>query len=252
MQMLYKYTSFSEYTERLVAEPRLWFSQPLKLNDPFECRPWFDFNYEQYQLVESMARHLRRANPGITADTAMANAVGIFLEGRHRRPEMWESLRKEIVARITQEIGILCLSATGENILMWSHYGKCHTGICLGFKWSAYTPFFGRAQKVLYSENLPAVDVFNAPSDRQVDHIFLTKFVDWNYEKEWRIIEHDAGPGSHVYPCELLRTITFGLNTTAYDRERVKVWAARRGHPIVFQECVLDERQFKLQVRETE
>lgn len=202
MQLLYKYTSFSEYTEKLVTEPRLWFSQPLKLNDPFECRPWFDFQYELHQLVESMARHLRRVNPGMTADTATAHAVGIFLEGRHRRPEMWESLRKDIVARITEEIGILCLSAAGENILMWSHYGKCHTGICLGFEWSAYTPFFGRAQPVLYDRDLPTVDVFNTPTEQQVDQIFLTKFADWSYEKEWRIIEHDAGPRSHEYALQ--------------------------------------------------
>jgi hypothetical protein len=250
MQLLYKYTCFSEYTEELVAEPRLWFSQPIKLNDPFECRPWLDFNYERQQLVEAMARHLRRVNPGMTTDTATAIAVGIFLEGRHQRPEMWDSLRKEIVTRITQEIGVLCLSATGENILMWSHYGKHHTGICLGFEWSAYTPFFGRAQEVQYSDSLPTVDVFNTPSEQQVDQIFLTKFTDWNYEKEWRIIEHEAGPGSHEYPSELLRTITFGLNASAFDREQVRTWASRRDHPVVFQECVLDEREFKLRVRE--
>jgi hypothetical protein len=248
MQLLYKYTCFSKYTEALVSEPRLWFSPPQKLNDPFECRPWFDFNYEQHQLVESMARHLRRVNPGITADTATAHAVSTFLEGRHRQPETWERLRKDIDAGITQEIGILCLSATGENILMWSHYGKYHTGICLGFVWS--THFFGRAQEVLYDENRPLVDIFNTPDEKQVDQIFLTKFSDWSYEKEWRIIEHDAGPGSHGYPSELLRTITFGVNTTTPDRELVKAWAARRGHRVLFQECVLDKRQFKLRVRE--
>lgn len=251
MQMLYKYTCFTEYTEALVAEPRLWFCAPDKLNDPFECRPWFDFNYEQHQLVESMARHIHRVNPSITADTATAHAVGVFLEGRHRRPETWEALRAELVARLTQEVGILCLSSTGESILMWSHYGKYHTGVCLGFESSPYTPFFGRAQEVLYDENLPTVDFFNAPHETQVDQIFLTKYSDWRYEKEWRIIEHDAGPGSHEYPDELLRTITFGLNTTASDRELVRTWAARRGHSVAFHQCVLDQRQFKLLIRET-
>lgn len=250
MQMLYKYTSFSKYTEALVAQPRLWFSAPANLNDPFECRPWFDFTYQQHQLVESVARHISRVDPDITASTATAHAVGVFLEGRHRRPETWQSLRAELVARLTLEVGVLCLSGTGENILMWSHYSNCHTGICLGFEASPYTPFFGRAQEVLYDESLPTVDIFNTPHETQVDQIFLTKYADWRYEKEWRIIEHDAGPGSHEYPAELLRTITFGLNTTASDRELVRSWAARRNHTVVFQECVQDQRAFKLLIRE--
>lgn len=197
-----------------------------------------------------MARHIRRVNPNITTDMAIAHARGVFLEGRHRCPETWETLRSELITRLTQEVGVLCLSAVGDSILMWSHYGKQHTGLCLGFESSPYTPFFGRAQEVLYDENLPTVDVFNTSCETQVDQLFLTKYSDWHYEKEWRIIEHDAGPGSYEYPGELLRTITFGLRTSASDRERVRSWAAKRSHPVAFYECVLDERKFKLVTRE--
>ena len=252
MPLLYKYTSFSKYTESVVSTPELWFSAPTKLNDPFECRPWFEFKYEGHQLVESMARHLRSVNPSIVQDNATAQAVGIFLEGRHRNPDMWDSLRKDIAARIAQDIGILCLSATGDNILMWSHYANYHTGICLGFEWSEYTPFFGRAQEVKYEIDLPTVDVFNTSHHQQVDQIFLTKFSDWHYEQEWRIIDHDADPSLLQYPSELMKTITFGLNTSPQDRERVREWAESRSHKIAFQECVLGERQFKLNVREVE
>ena len=246
MPLLYKYTGFSEHTESVVSTPELWFAEPTKLNDPFECRPWFEFKYESYQLVEQMARHIRRTNPNISPNNATVRAAGIFLEGRHKDPAMWDSLREDLVTRIAAEIGILCLSAMGENILMWAHYAKCHTGICLGFEWSEYTPYFGRAQEVTYETDHPTVDVYNTLRHKQVDQIFLTKFCDWRYEQEWRIIDHDAGSGSRPYPKELLKTITFGLNTTPQNRERVREWAARRGHKVTFQECVMNERQFKL------
>ncbi len=250
IQLLYKYARFSEQTESLVSEPNLWFSKPSKLNDPFECRPWFDFNYEPHQLVESMARHIRRIKPDTTPNSATAEAVGIFLEGRHNRPEMWESVRAGLITSTTEQIGILCLSAVEDSILMWSHYGEDHTGICLGFEWSAYTPFFGLAQEVLYADDLPTVDFFNGQSERQVEQVFLTKFSGWSYEKEWRIVGHDSGSGLYEYPRELLRTITFGLNTPVPKRELVRAWAARRGHSVFFRECVLDQRQFKLLVRD--
>ena len=246
MPLLYKYLAFSEYTESVVSTPRLWFSRPAQLNDPLECRPWFEFKYEGHQLVEQMARHLRRVNPSMTQDNATAHATGIYLEGRHRNPEMWDSLRKELVARIAEEVGILCLSAVGESVLLWAHYANCHTGICLGFDWSEYTPFFGNAQKVEYDVDLPSVDIYNTSHEKQVDQIFLTKFLDWRYEQEWRVIDHDTGSGSRPYPAEMLKTITFGLNTSAHDRERVRDWASKRGHKVTFQECVMNERQFKL------
>lgn len=246
MPLLYKYTAFSEYTEGVVSAPELWFSEPTKLNDPFECRPWFEFKYEGHQLVEQLARHLRRVNPSMPPNDATAHATTIYLEGRHRNPAMWDLLREDICTRIAAEVGILCLSSTGENILMWAHYANCHTGICLGFEWSEHTPYFGRAQEVGYEDDLPIVDVYNSPHDKQIDQIFLTKFSDWRYEREWRIIDHDAGSGSRPYPSELLKTITFGLNTSPEDRQRVRRWAANRSHEVTFQECVMSEQQFKL------
>lgn len=246
--LIYKYKGFNEYTEALISESYLWFSTPSEFNDPFECRPWFNFNYEPHQLVEAMARHIRRIKPSVTPNAATAEAVGIFLEGRHRRPEIWEALRTGVIESTTKRIAVLCLSAVEDSILMWSHYAQDHTGICLGFEWSECAPFFGRAQEVIYSDDFPIVDFFNTPADRQVENIFLTKFSGWKYEKEWRIIEHNSGPGSYEYPGGLLKTITFGCKTAQKHKELVRIWAARRKSQVQFRECFLEKRQFKLRI----
>src|SRR5580658_7168634 len=38
-----------------------------------------------------------------------------------------------LVADFRDRIGLLCFSRNWDNLLMWSHYGASHTGICLGF-----------------------------------------------------------------------------------------------------------------------
>lgn len=249
-QHLFKYCRINDRTENLISGSQLWFSAPIKLNDPFECRPWLEFEHTDQQLVEGLARQLRRQNTLLTAHAATANAVAIFLEGRHRNPEMWNTLRDDIIARLTNEVGMLCLSEHNDSILMWSHYGADHTGLCLGFEATPYTEFFGAAQKVSYSDKLPHIQSFNMHPEDQVDKIFLTKYSGWSYEDEWRIIDHDNGPGLRSYPSELLKSITFGLRTEKEHRAQVRFWAATRGYDVQFLECVRSDHHFNIEVRE--
>ena len=251
-QTLFKYCGVNDRTESLITGSQLWFSAPEKLNDPFECRPWLEFEHTDQQLVEGMARHLSRKDPSLTAHAAKADAVAIFLDGRHRDPKTWDKLRDDIIARLAHEVGMLCLSEHNDSILMWSHYGKDHTGLCLGFEATPYTEFFGAAQKVLYSDELPHIQSFNMLPEDQIDKIFLTKYSGWSYEDEWRIIDHDKGPGLHTYPPELLKSITFGLRTPDEVKASVRLWAARRASPVQFRECVRSDHHFKIQVREVQ
>jgi hypothetical protein len=46
-------------------------------------------------------------------------------------PSQWalEETEKEVV----EKYSVLCYSRSWNNVLMWSHYGDRHKGICLGF-----------------------------------------------------------------------------------------------------------------------
>lgn len=251
-QNLFKYCGINARTESLITGSQLLFSAPTKLNDPFECRPWLEFEHTDQQLVDGLTRQLRRQNPAQTAHTATANAVAIFLEGRHRNPEMWNTLRDDIIARIASEVGMLCLSEHNDSILMWSHYGENHSGLCLGFESKPYTEFFGAAQKVLYSDELPLIQSVNTLPEDQVDKIFLTKYSGWSYEDEWRIIDHNNGPGLRSYPPELLKSITFGLHTSKENRKQVRLWATKRACIVQFLECLRSDHHFQIQIREAQ
>lgn len=90
---------------------------------------------------------------------------------------------------------LLCLSETNNNLLMWSHYARSHTGLVLGF--NAQHEFFSgslrnvsRPFKVEYSANRPVYpDPRTTPMtiDRFMP-IYIRKSLDWAYEKEWRML----------------------------------------------------------------
>lgn len=245
-EVLFKYGALNEYSESIISTPTLWFASPSSLNDPFECRPWFTFDGTRDQVVDALTRFLRRAYPHMAPNDVTGLAVSIFLEGRHRDPKTWESLRADVCARLGNDIGMCCLSKTNKNILMWSHYGRNHEGYCLEFQATDSTPLFGEAHRVLYAEEFPVVDFFNTPLDEQVDLIFLTKFIGWQYEEEYRVIDHQAGPGLRSYPRELLRSVTFGLRMPEHDRQQIRTWVGRRGHNVPFYQATIDDREFKI------
>ena len=256
VQHLYKYGTINEYSEGLFTTPSVWFSPPTQLNDPFECRPYFTFedNIEEDnrdQIIETLKRGLRRRNPASGNEHITALATSIYLEGRRKNPETWECFGNHLRQGLTNNIGLYCLSSKPNDILMWSHYGSGHSGFCLKFEATDNTPFFGRAQKVQYSEDFPIIG-FNTPIDKQVDLVLLTKFQGWSYEREWRIIDHDSGPGLKEYPSELLTGVIFGIKMTPENKNKIRDWIIRSSRDVIFYQAELNEKKFAIEIQQTE
>lgn len=133
---------------------------------------------------------------------------------------------KDLIAYIEEsknKVGIISLTESKDNLLMWAHYGNEHRGVVLGFMpvnpiiesvtmlqdlfissdpWSdggyEYTPhlFSGRALPVIYRKQpryrVDAFDydyssIFGQGKDRILFEIFQQKSDEWIYEKEHRI-----------------------------------------------------------------
>lgn len=77
------------------------------------------------------------------------------------------------------------LSKINDNKLMWSHYAKEHTGICIGYKF-LYLPNYIGKEKVLYKNtNIPEKDIFKSIMD-----YWTIKSEDWEYEQEVRLLHY--------------------------------------------------------------
>jgi hypothetical protein len=84
-------------------------------------------------------------------------------------------------------LGILCLTESADNHLMWVHYAENHTGFVAGFRTT--DAWFGLSgmmpQPVVYtSAPPPPIDRYDEPTPERA----LIKSDAWKYEKEWRCV----------------------------------------------------------------
>ncbi len=118
--------------------------------------------------------------------------------------------------------GIICMSTTWQEPLLWGHYADKHKGICLGFdvddaEW----------QPVIYRKERPSlsnlgVKHLNEISDEQWQEVSRTKFKAWEYEREYRTLvdlkEPDLVSGLFFHPFSetmKLAQVIVGYRTTA-------------------------------------
>lgn len=139
------------------------------------------------EAVESM---LRAIAPGLrTAVQALNGADGAF------------SLENNRIAQSTlgSKYGILCLTETPDNLLMWAHYGDSHRGFALQF--DEIHAFFQGKDGVAFSslariEYAPKRPVLSY-SNLEWTVALFSKSSEWSYEREWRLIRHLAA-ADHV------------------------------------------------------
>lgn len=155
-------------------------------------------------------------------------------------------LPKTIGDSFLDKMGVFCMSEIKDNILMWSHYSGGHTGFCLEF--SANNSFFGKSQKIIYKDEYPKVRLLGNTQDELTEAMLLTKAMDWRYEKEYRLINHDRGPGWHGFPQELLTGVIFGCEIPEDNKKLIIEWCInRRHHPNLYQ-AKIKEREFGLEI----
>jgi hypothetical protein len=90
---------------------------------------------------------------------------------------------------MSSKYGILCFSENWKNPLLWSHYADKHKGVALEFSIKDEI-----ALPVNYRQNRFKIN-FQAKKDpktpvtkREIEGLWLTKYISWNYEEEIRVI----------------------------------------------------------------
>jgi len=246
IERLYKYGHMNGYSKQLFSGSTIWQASAASLNDPFECTPLISFTHDPDKIMAQLVRTMRKNDPNLTHNAATAEATAIYLQGRHRNPVMWDALRDDLINVYRHKLGLYCLTERQDSILMWSHYAANHTGYCLEFEATDYTPVFGTAQRVSYADAYPEIDYYNTTDENKFKLSFLTKFTHWSYEQEWRIIDHDAGPGSREYPSELLKSVTFGLKMNEIHKILIKKWLGTRRTTVQLHQAVQGKDRFEI------
>jgi hypothetical protein len=185
MNILYKY--YSALPKDYILNPTIKLTPPQTLNDPFE-------NIIPSDLLKS-----------IKQDKELRQLTEKYkLEHGQNDQDIINIMRYTL-----ENCGIVSLSETHRNLLMWAHYGAQHKGLCIGYK----KDLFNNALPILSEDVRGDIPYSKVPFKIRYDttrfdpngagiikekhqsiihnillHVLTTKSDEWIYEKEFRYI----------------------------------------------------------------
>lgn len=145
-------------------------------------------------------------------------------------------------------------SATSEyadNMLMWSHYAKNHSGYCIEYDTRKDDFFDMILLPVIYSkERYDATSCFITKSTNISINPILYKSDEWSYEREWRIVG-TINEFKHEIDClDLSKAITaiyIGAVADNKDSEKIddiKKWGDK--NKVKIHKMKLDNDEYKI------
>lgn len=182
MKIYYKYSKY--FGVKSLENLTLRLSSPSTLNDPFEG-----------MLNENVKERL--LNIAKPEDLGMHGYEHFFDKN------MINQFIKNKIQNLINRYGVVSLSETPINLLMWAHYANEHQGICIGFKPDLFDSL-NKKEKSLYGiesyhpqkvnyDSIRPQNIEDEPESaseirEQARNQLLTKSNDWMYEKEHRCI----------------------------------------------------------------
>lgn len=209
------------------------FSQTEALNDPFEVYP----DFTEYEATLREYSRLLDAR-----ESSATRWVAHETERRSYVEKAVEDLRRNI--RQSDRL-VFCLSRDSSNLpsnlLMWSHYTDCFQGFAIGFDgkheyFKQNVPSHtSQIFQVDYSTERPQFPSSNnLITEESIQHLLLTKSIDWKYEHEFRMFANskacratgkndDKGLEIYVFefPVDCVRYIILGFNMEAKRKSRM-------------------------------
>jgi hypothetical protein len=180
---LYHYQLFDpDRLADILINQRVYCSDPATFNDPWDCKPFFDVD-----IVDDPVMHQAIAERFIA--TQKGGPHGDPMDDELRRsPKLLKRFLKAFNENFSHEFvpsrwGVYCLGKCADSALMWSHYARNHTGVCLQFRVSGTK--FSHAWGVEYQKEYP---VFTFGNLTDTIRILIVKSDVWSYEGEFRLV----------------------------------------------------------------
>lgn len=297
---IYKYVSAERID--ILKNGYIRFTQPGAFNDPFEMNPYFvgvaseeaigDFIKTESLSDENIERYLEE---GWTAECQKHGVIIPFSFVRNlmkreadkfkpimndwikqfmimKRPDFRSFATNTILGGINKAFGILCLTEKPDNLVMWGHYSRKHSGFVIEF--DEGHNFFnerkngkqisGWLRKVRYAKKRPEIILFDASkSDEEnlnqwVNDLIWVKSEHWEYEQEWRIIhglrecKKMVINNEEIYlypiPIECITGVISGCRISDTDRRALYslLKSTETYSHIRILQAAIDEREYKL------
>lgn len=245
----YKYLPFNEGSLKVITEGTVKFTCPLEFNDPFDCQPVYHIDKQVYEknyfkLAEKFLMHLSPAKR---------------LQEKNRKYEVLKRIVKsgEFHTKLLKTIGVLSLSRSCNDILMWSHYAKDHKGFVVGFHYKDFdSPSYDVGIANLFPHEVEYIEdrpVFNFAKSNGIIDCLLVKSKQWGYEQEERAFTTDERPGTYKYDKQnRLYCVIAGAKIEPEDlktlKDAVKKASYELGREIKFKQARLSSTSYKIEV----
>jgi hypothetical protein len=275
MDLLYKYRPFDaghraefERTLQMLRERKVWMAKPTSFNDPFDCQPSILRNTETDErvlakIVRNYLHELKKAlrTGSVLGDRdcqplARRTLVNLrqFLESRQPNKRKYLALKKHLwvppdgesvfnlLNATLARVGVLSLSGTPSQMLMWAHYASQHSGFCIGFERSEGSLLKNNTntKPINYSDRFPELDLDTLEmswsvsvqdssitdsmeikiEEPHLQAVIYSKSREWEHEQEWRVLVSEGGVLS-TYPGPVRRMI-FGLRCGDDSRKLIE------------------------------
>lgn len=298
----YKYAT-SETVLTILQKRTVKYSSPVIFNDPFDTQTRIGFAFEESEFVKQFADELYRLihakeEPSFIDNGSTLSRGVHFLRKIVKNSQ--KKMSKEGFAKVTKDIvetsikefeqavedvnswwmkavratKVFCVAEAVDNLLMWAHYAKDHTGAVIAFQClpELDTPLCA-ARKVNYVATPPLINNLGEyvkymtgqgePSyGLSIYDMCLSKSEHWRYEQEWRvfipptdmdnpIIPRDSKGDDilcdfiDIYPQEI-HAIYFGCKMSPDVRAKILSYLTGDLANVERYQCVKSEREYKL------
>lgn len=235
---VYKFYRIDDNFRDGIKNSYLWFSSPSDFNDPFDNNPnlvgidpteeFIRNFFQRHKNDDKVNRSERRR--------AMHNAI--------RNKEMVKNALHETLSEGFAKRGICCFSTYNTNILMWSHYASKHQGVCLQFD-TSLLPLEFVLLKVKYVTEFEKLYYQDEP-ERALLAAQTTKYKDWEYEDEIRILMDKNGKVD--FPKAALKEVVFGCMCSKSEEDEVKKIINESGYKVSFRKAKRVPEQFQIKI----
>ena len=254
------------------------YSSPTLFNDPFDIQTRIRCNFEESEFLTAFTDEMFKLLHGenepqfIDNNAELCRDIQVFRQIVENKSIMTKELFDQMTGDIPESARLLlereneemntwwmraakatkvfCVSETHDNLLMWAHYTKDHTGAVIEFEClpDLDTPLCA-ARKVNYVAKPPFIaenveeyvryitgqGVLN--HELSIYDLCLSKSDHWKYEQEWRVFIPPADMNNPIIPIdangkeilfELLQvlpqeihTIYFGCRISDDNRQKI-------------------------------
>lgn len=226
---------------KILDNSSLNFTPPNSFNDPYDCY----LGLISFAVTQKAIDRIK--NDRTISDEIKVKMLKDLEENPHELPDALNQITNDLLLKS----GITCFSLKRENMLMWSHYAKKHTGACIEFHSIPLIESLTNNGKtkvnvneVTYRSELGTINFHESPKVA-VDNLVFTKAEDWSYEKEFRVLLVNEN-GLKSFDLKTIVSITFGTKCPDSIVSQSKTLLEQKNTYPKFYKARLAPKQFHL------